>query len=77
MVLLMVQAHEETWISEGKKSQNERWRGLCGCLCVAIRGSIGISSSGIGVFDWRELDMLKLNKPIRRTKRLEVKTHAH
>lgn len=39
-------------------------------------GSSGITSSGKGVFDWRELDMLKLNKPIRRTKSLEVKTHS-
>lgn len=34
---------------------------------------LGIGSSGKGVFDWRDLDMLKLNKPIRQAKSLEVK----
>lgn len=40
------------------------------------RGRAGIGSSGKGVFDWRDLDMLKLNKPIRRAESLEVKAHS-
>lgn len=48
-------------------------------MCVFMycrKGSVGIGSSGKGVFDWRELDMLKLNKPIRQAKSLEVKAHS-
>ena len=42
-------------------------------LAYYSRGSIGIGSSGKGFSDWRELDMLKLHKPIRQAKSLEVK----
>lgn len=44
-------------------------------MCCS-KGSVEIGSSVKGVFDWRELDMLKLNKPIRQAKSLEVKAHS-
>lgn len=36
-------------------------------------GELGMGPSAKGVSDWRELDMLKLNEPIREAKSLEVK----
>lgn len=58
---------------EEMKSQDENWQGF---LCTAAGGSSGTGSSGKGFSDWRELDMLKLNKPIRQPKSLEVKAHS-